>query len=95
MEGYIFGVLQGFLCEKGHEHLQWEIKIHTAYFKYLFFFHSMANICCLVVCTTIRSLMSVIVSGQNLKESLTFPVELSLLILCINTHFFCVSIPFL
>lgn len=48
-------------------YLQWEIKIHTANFKN--FFYSMAHICCLEVCITIKSLMSVIVSGQNLKES--------------------------
>lgn len=48
-------------------YLQWETKIHTGYFKN--FFYSVAHICCLEVCITVKSLMSVSVSDQNWNES--------------------------
>lgn len=49
-------------------------------------FYSMAHICCLEACIPLASLISVAVSGQNLKESQTLLMALSLLIFGISIH---------
>lgn len=69
IEQYTFGVsCKDFYLKEDmsiNHYLQWEMKIHTAFFKNFLFSDSflLGNV------QTIKPLMSIILSGQNLKES--------------------------